>query len=88
MQHTGVSCEVQLISCNLKRSMPRLSCFLKRTPTEGPTGKGGTPMSSISMEWLGGPIVLKLTQDEIMQDLDGDWAVDVPSSVDAAGDDV
>jgi hypothetical protein len=45
-------------------------------------------MSSISMEWLGGPIVLNITQDEIMADLDGDWTSSVPESLDAAGDDV
>ena len=45
-------------------------------------------MSSISMEWLGGPIVLNLTQDEIMADLDGDWTRSRPESVDTAGNDV
>ena len=35
-------------------------------------------MSSISMEWLGGPLVLNLTQDEIMADLDEDWSPELP----------
>ena len=35
-------------------------------------------MSSISMVWLGGPLVLNLTQDEIMADLDEDWSPELP----------
>lgn len=45
-------------------------------------------MSSISMEWLGGPIVLNLSQDEIMADLEGDWASPRPVLVDVADEDV
>ena len=30
-------------------------------------------MSRISMEWLGGPIVLNLNEDEIMADLEENW---------------
>ena len=38
-------------------------------------------MSSISMEWLGGPIVLNLNEEEIMLDLDEGYlpTPDVPS---------
>lgn len=41
-------------------------------------------MSSISMEWLGGPIVLNLKEDEIMADLDKGF---VPADPDADSED-
>ena len=43
-------------------------------------------MSSISMEWLGGPIVLNLNEDEIMADLDENWRPELPSESDAKTD--
>ena len=43
-------------------------------------------MSSISMEWLGGPIVLNLKEDEIMADLDQNWSPELPSASEAASD--
>ena len=43
-------------------------------------------MSSISMEWLGGPIVLNLKEDEIMADLDENWSPELPRESGAESD--